>query len=110
MKRFLLLLMACATMFASCQKDADLAMDADGGMVDVTISATMEGASATTRAIESYGTGATVDRCIMEVYCDNVLYKRMVTSTISTNSNGTRDVTFELRLVASSTKKYDFLF
>lgn len=101
--------MACATMFASCQKDADLAMSSDGGMVDVTVTAAMEGASATTRAIADYGTAKDVDRCIMEVYLtDGTLYKRMVSTTFTTGENNTRDVTFDLRLVASQT--YDFLF
>ncbi|MFI3259784.1 MAG: hypothetical protein R3Y16_06795 [Rikenellaceae bacterium] len=96
MKKILFLMLAAVTLLASCQK-SELDGVSDGGVVDVTLSASMSGASATTRS----GEGTTVDRCILEVYTGGTLYKRMVTSVEELTAS------FNLRLVSS--QNYDFL-
>ncbi len=88
---------------ASCQKDAGLDGVGDGEMVDVTLSASVATASATRAEGDDFtaGDGTTVDRCILEVYTGDVLYKRMVTSVTDLTAS------FDLRLVSSQT--YEFL-
>lgn len=109
MKKFLLSMLGAIAALTSCQKDADMAMDDTDGVVDVTVTAAMEGANVATRVIEDKGTGASVDRCIMEVYLtDGTLYKRMVVEPeVADQESGEREVKFDLRLVSS--KSYEFL-
>lgn len=92
-------MLAAVLLLASCQKDESLDGIGNDGMVDVTLSASMDGASAITRA--AAGDGTTVDRCILEVYTGGNLYKRMTTSVSG------KKTSFELRLVSS--QEYEFL-
>ncbi len=103
MKRILIMMLGAIVALASCQKDAGLDGVGDGEMVDVTLSASVATASATRAEGDDFtaGDGTTVDRCILEVYTGDVLYKRMVTSVTDLTAS------FDLRLVSSQT--YEFL-
>ena len=97
-KSFLFGLLGLSMVLASCQKQEGPALTPSG-----TLTVTIPQESVQTRAAADYGQGSHINRCILEVYRDDVKYKRYVT----TVSNGT--ATFDnLQLVAS--QAYDFVF
>ncbi len=99
MKRLLIVMLGAMIALTSCQADAGLEGISYGEEVVMTLSASMSGDSATTRAA---GDGETVDRCVLEVYApDGSLYKRDVTTVTDLTA------TFSIRLVSS--QEYEIL-
>ncbi|MFI3315503.1 MAG: DUF6562 domain-containing protein, partial [Rikenellaceae bacterium] len=103
-KFFLSTLGAMALLATSCQKDNLATSYSSGSEKDITVSVNLSSASSTTRAISDYGTGAEINRCILEVYTSESTepYKRMVTSVGSSLT-----ASFDLRLVTS--QEYTFV-
>jgi hypothetical protein len=102
MKRFLhFVLLGLITTLVACQKD-------EGGVSDTattsSFTVTIPQREVPTRAVtDAFGTGMSVNRCILEIYHDGKLYNRIEKSV------NNRTVTFDnLRLVAQQT--YDFVF
>lgn len=100
MKKLMLLMVTLLAGLTSCSKD-ELG-SGNGKETKVTITAQMPSNGSETRAASDFGKGENVNRCIMEVYNNGQLYKRMYVAV-----NG-KKATFDLRLVSSQT--YDFLF
>ncbi len=95
----------------SCQKSELSGTSFTGNEFEMTITANLSEGSSATRAIDNYGTGNKVTRCIMEVYyigadgtADSELYQRMY-SAVDADS---KTASFDIRLVDGQT--YDFLF
>ncbi len=97
----ILLLAGMLTAFTACQKDEMSAPDA-GATSSFTVTIPKSGVQ--TRAVtDAFGTGTSVNRCILEIYHGDKLYDR-----IEKGVSG-KTVTFDnLRLVSSQT--YDFVF
>ncbi len=85
--------------FTACQK-ADIDGIAAGGESIVTFSATLPAEMAGTRAA---GDGTQVNRCIMEIYLNGVLYGQPSVAVISN-----KQATFSARLISGKT--YDLVF
>ncbi len=97
-KSFFWGLLGLSLVFASCQKQEGPALTPSG-----ILTVTIPQESVQTRAAADYGQGNHINRCILEVYRDDVKYKRYVTTVMG----GT--ATFDnLQLVAS--QAYDFVF
>ena len=82
MKKTLLLLSTAALLLAGCAKEK-FAEPSVGGLTDATFTASVDGGVATKAVADNDGNGAYVNRCIMEIYFQNELYKRLVESTTS---------------------------
>ncbi|MCD8183439.1 MAG: hypothetical protein LUE99_10490 [Bacteroides sp.] len=99
-KYFLFLAGFVLLMFTACQND-ELANGGKGGEVSASFSVQLpkEGNSAVTRTT---GDGATVNRCILEVYLNDELYKREAVAISELKAK------FNVRLVTSQTYKFVF--
>ena len=82
MKKTLLFLASAALLLVGCAKE-QLSNDPDGGMTSVTFSASVDGGVATKAVADNDGNGTKVNRCIMEIYFQNQLYKRMVQPSVN---------------------------
>lgn len=82
MKKTLLLLSTAALLLAGCAKEK-FAEPSVGGLTNATFTASVDGGVATKAVADNDGNGAFVNRCIMEIYFQNELYKRLVESTTS---------------------------
>lgn len=88
MKKALLLLASAAMLLVGCAKEK-FAEPNDGGLTSVTFSASVDGGVATKAAAYNDGNGAYVNRCIMEIYFQNQLYKRMEAAMSETPATAT---------------------
>lgn len=104
MKRLLhfVLLGLITTVVASCSKDEADGLDSrlSSQIITVTIP---QNEIQTKASAADFGKGAQIDRCIMEIYRNGILYGERQTATVTAGK-----ATFNLRLVASQT--YDFVF
>lgn len=101
MKRVLFASLLSVALLTSCQKEQQFVSASAGDEVITTISVSM--APETKATIDNDGAAAKVNRCILEVYSNNKVY-RHVETTVDDNLTAT----FQLPLVIS--QKYDFLF
>lgn len=102
MKRFLhFVLLGLIVTQVACQKDEGIVSDT---ATSSSFTVTIPQKEVQTRAVtDAFGTGMSVNRCILEIYRDGTLYNRVEKSV------NNRTVTFDnLRLVAQNT--YDFVF
>lgn len=101
MKKLFLLAVGLAMTLTSCQKDEGLVSDV---ATTSSFTVTIPQSGVQTRAVtDAFGTGTSVNRCILEIYHGDKLYDR-----IEKGVSG-KTVTFDnLRLVSSQT--YDFVF
>lgn len=102
MKRFLhFVLLGLIVTLVACQKDEGIVSDT---ATTSSFTVTIPQKEVQTRAVtDAFGTGMSVNRCILEIYRDGTLYNRVEKSV------NNRTVTFDnLRLVAQNT--YDFVF
>ena len=102
MKRFLhFVLLGLIIALAACQKDEGIVSNT---ATTSSFTVTIPQKEVPTRAVtDAFGTGMSVNRCILEIYRDGTLYNRIEKSVDN------RTVTFDnLRLVAQNT--YDFVF
>ena len=88
MKKTLLLLATAALLLVGCAKE-QLSNGVDGGMTSVTFSARVDGGVATKAAADNDCKGANVNRCIMEIYFQDQLYKRMEAAMSGTPATAT---------------------
>lgn len=88
MKKALLLLASAALLLVGCAKEK-FAEPSDGGLTNVTISACIDGGVATRALADNDGKGANVNRCIMEIYFQDQLYKRMEAAMSGTPATAT---------------------
>ena len=104
MKRLVhfVLLGLITTVVASCSKDEADGLDSrlSSQIITVTIP---QNEIQTKASAADFGKGAQIDRCIMEIYRNGILYGERQTATVTAGK-----ATFNLRLVASQT--YDFVF
>ena len=77
MKKALLLLASAALLLVGCSKE-QVAGQQDGGMTTASFTANFDNGDATKAVADNDGKGTNVNRCIMEIYFQNQLYKRMV--------------------------------
>ena len=101
MKKLFLLAVGLAMTLTACQKDEGLVSDV---ATTSSFTVTIPQSGVQTRAVtDAFGTGTSVNRCILEIYHGDKLYDR-----IEKGVSG-KTVTFDnLRLVSSQT--YDFVF
>ena len=104
MKKTLLLLASAALLLVGCAKEK-FAEPSDGGLTNVTFSASVDGGVATKAAADNDGKGTNVNRCIMEIYFQNQLYKRMEAAMSGTPATATFS---NVPVVAG--KQYEILF
>lgn len=97
-----MLLGLITTVVASCSKDEADGLDSrlSSQIITVTIP---QNEIQTKASAADFGKGAQIDRCIMEIYRNGILYGERQTATVTAGK-----ATFNLRLVASQT--YDFVF
>ena len=88
MKKTLLLLASAALLLVGCAKE-QLSNVVDGGMTSVTFSASVDGGVSTKAAADNDGKGINVNRCIMEIYFQDQLYKRMEAAMSGTPATAT---------------------
>ena len=101
MRRILLLMVGFAISLTACQKNEGLVSDA---ITTSSFTITIPQSGISTRAVtDAFGTGTSVNRCILEIYHSDQLYSRIV------KPISNKQVTFDnLRLVSS--QEYDFVF
>ena len=101
MKKFFLLAASFLLTLTACQNDEEL-ISGDGSSQTITVTIPQNGTF--TRAVaDNFGGGASVNRCILEIYHENKLYKRIEKDVAD------KSATFnDLRLVAQ--QEYDFVF
>lgn len=103
MKKTLLFALCCAFALASCQKEQqEVSIPNAGEEAMATFTVSM--APQTKATIDNDGNAAKVNRCILEVYSNDKVYRHVETKVDPT----TLTATFQLPLVIS--QKYDFLF
>ena len=103
MKRFLrFMLFGLALTLAACSKEETIVPDAGMTAQTITVAIPQNGVQTRTSA-EDFGKGEQIDRCILEIYRDGVIYGERQTATVVSGR-----ATFNLRLVAHQT--YDFVF
>lgn len=103
MKKTLFFALCCAFALASCQKEQQAVSIPNAGeeaMATYTVALT----PATKATIDNDGVAANVNRCVLEVYSNNKVYRHVETLV----DPATLTATFQLPLVIS--QKYDFLF
>ena len=101
MRKILLLMVGFAISLTACQKNEGLVSDA---ITTSSFTITIPQSGISTRAVtDAFGTGTSVNRCILEIYHSDQLYSRIV------KPISNKQVTFDnLRLVSS--QEYDFVF
>ena len=101
MRKILLLMVGFAISLTACQKNEGLVSDA---ITTSSFMITIPQSGISTRAVtDAFGTGTSVNRCILEIYHSDQLYSRIV------KPISNKQVTFDnLRLVSS--QEYDFVF
>ena len=104
MKKAILLLASAALLLVGCAKEK-FAEPNDGGLTSVTFSARVDGGVATKASADLDGKGANVNRCIMEIYFQDQLYKRMEAAMSGTPATATFS---NVPVVAG--KQYEILF
>ena len=87
-------------MFTACQKEEIVSPDSGTGQ---TITVSIPQGAMTKATAADYGTGARVNRCIMQVYRDGEPYGERQVAVLTD-----KKATFDLRLVSNQT--YDFVF
>ncbi len=107
-KVFLAMLISLLAVVSCLKRDLNGELGS-GDQVQVAISAKLDGGSSSTRALDNYGTGDEITRCIMEVYyrgtdgtLDPILYGRYYSPVVDKSAD------FSLKLVNSQI--YNFLF
>ena len=101
MRKLFLFAAGLALTLTACQKDEDIAPDGATGQT-ITVAIPQNGIPTKTSAAD-FGKGAQIDRCILEIYRNGVLYGERQTTTVTAGK-----AIFNLRLVAS--QEYDFVF
>ena len=112
MKKTLLLLASVALLLVGCAKEK-FAEPIDGGLTNVTFTASLDNSVATKAAVDGDGAAASVNRCIMEIYYGDELYARQyakvtdkkATFTAQMVSNRKYTVAFWADCVADTTTK-----
>ena len=104
MKKSLLILASAALLFAGCAKE-QFAGQVEGGLTEVTFTANLGNGVATKADADNDGDGTNVNRCIMEIYFQDVLYKRMEAA-----MSGTPATTTFANVPVVAGKEYQILF
>lgn len=108
MKKALLLLASAALLLVGCAKEK-FTEPSDGGLTNVTISACIDGGVATKAFADGDGAGAYVNRCIMEIYFNDVLYTRLV-QPVTPASEGSKAFATFANVPVVAGKEYQVLF
>ena len=104
MKKTLLLLASAALLLVGCAKEQIVDLQ-EGGLTNVTFTANLDNGVATKASADNDGKGTYVNRCIMEIYFQNQLYKRMEAAMSGTPATATFS---NVPVVAG--KEYQILF
>lgn len=108
MKKSLLILSSVALLLIGCAKEK-FAGQNESGLQEVSFTANIESGVATKAANDNDGAGAYVNRCIMEIYFGDALYKRMEEDVTPATDNAKAYATFANVPVVAG-KEYRILF
>ena len=101
MKKYLLLFASAALLLVGCAKEK-FAEPIDGGLTNVTFTASLDNGVATKAAVDGDGAAANVNRCIMEIYYGDALFTRQIKKVTN------KQASFTVQVV--SNRKYTVAF
>ena len=102
MKKTLLLLASAAMLLVGCAKETLSPEAGDGEMVNMTVTASVQGEELTKAVIDNDGMGVHADRCIMVLYYGDKVYGRYVATVSGYHA------TFDVKVPAKRTYKAVF--
>ena len=109
MKKYLSILAFAALVLTGCQKEQFAEGELGGEPQEVTFSVGIPSAGLATKAsMDNDGIGASTNRCIMEVYWNDQLYKREVKALSSADVNNKRTAEFKITVPTNRTYKVAF--
>ena len=88
MKKYLLFFTSAALLLVGCAKEQIVDLQ-EGELTNVTFTANLDNGVATKAYADNDGAGTNVNRCIMEIYFQNQLYKRMEAAMSGTPATAT---------------------